>query len=220
MKNVRLINAREKLSITAKLAAEFIGIDRNTYSGYENFGTYPNEENRRKVIDFYERWGVPLVEEEVFPEALKQLNKKSKCGPNTEIPIEQLVSLSDIDEEELPHVEPTAEHNIEAAELERRVVYVISKLPAEYQQIMRMRFGEDRTLEDVSRELGITREAVRQKECKALKQLRRQGLADILVVFHDRYQESMDDMSFTIYFPEWRPPAGFLGTGIKCRSEP
>jgi len=52
---------------------------------------------------------------------------------------------------------------------------VLSKLPPREQQVVKMRFGigqQDHTLEEVARQLDVTRERVRQIEAKAMKSLR------------------------------------------------
>ena len=54
----------------------------------------------------------------------------------------------------------------------------MAKLAPREQAVLRHRFGLDgdaeRTLEDVGREFGVTREAVRQIQNRALKKLRRE----------------------------------------------
>jgi hypothetical protein len=52
----------------------------------------------------------------------------------------------------------------------------LGKIPEHLQEVLRLRFGLDggsaQTLEQVGKQLGVTRERVRQKECKALRMLR------------------------------------------------
>lgn len=58
-------------------------------------------------------------------------------------------------------------HQLSAALLER-----IETLPPKLQHVIRGRFYEDQTLQEIGLELGVSRERVRQLECEALHLLR------------------------------------------------
>ena len=82
-------------------------------------------------------------------------------------------------DEEEPADEDAFENMMEAinaAELKEIVASVFETLTPKEEKIIKMRFGfEDgveRTLEEVGREFGVTRERVRQIEAKALRKLR------------------------------------------------
>lgn len=62
-----------------------------------------------------------------------------------------------------------AVQNDEAA----RLTQAISQLPADEQQALRLRYLEGRTLEEVSREMGLTRDAVVWLMKRGMKQVRR-----------------------------------------------
>jgi RNA polymerase primary sigma factor len=64
----------------------------------------------------------------------------------------------------------------EASALQKAMAEAIADLTPREQRILRMRFGidgtTDHTLAEVGRELGLTRERIRQIEAKALEKLR------------------------------------------------
>ncbi len=76
--------------------------------------------------------------------------------------------------------------DIEYEKTEAKVVVenVIHSLNACHIKILKMRFWDDKTLEDIGSELGITREGVRQIEVKALKKLRHPSRLKILESVH------------------------------------
>jgi RNA polymerase primary sigma factor len=75
----------------------------------------------------------------------------------------------------------------EASALQRAMAEAIAELTPREQRILRMRFGiggtADQTLAEVGRELGVTRERIRQIEAKALEKLRHPGRVRKLASF-------------------------------------
>jgi len=71
---------------------------------------------------------------------------------------------------------PRPEEQLAEVLLHEQLGYTLDSLPARERRVIELRFGLDdgcsRTLEEVSIELGVTRERVRQIECKALNILR------------------------------------------------
>ena len=81
--------------------------------------------------------------------------------------------------------EPLA--SVEANDLRRALADALTRLTPREQAILRMRFGlddsNDRTLQDVGKAFGVTRERIRQIEAKALENLRHPALARKLSAF-------------------------------------
>jgi len=103
-----------------------------------------------------------------------------------EIPVgaEEDVALGELlEDKEAPKPEETVLSKTLKDELEG----VLRTLSPRERQVLQLRFGlqdgRSRTLEEVGRVLGVTRERIRQIEGKALKELRRSGLADRLKEF-------------------------------------
>jgi RNA polymerase primary sigma factor len=75
----------------------------------------------------------------------------------------------------------------EASALQRAIAEALTELTPREQRILSMRFGiggtQDRTLEEVGRELGVTRERIRQIEASALRKLRGRRSANRLAGF-------------------------------------
>lgn len=65
--------------------------------------------------------------------------------------------------------------DIEKEEQKQAIEQILSTLPQREAQILRMRFGfdgEPKTLEDIGKEFGLSRERIRQLESKALQKMR------------------------------------------------
>ena len=82
-----------------------------------------------------------------------------------------------IEDKSLPHPETVAEEGL----LSRHVTVLLSRLSSREQDIIKLRYGLDcdspKSLEELSQILGVSRERVRQIECRALKKLRKDGQA-------------------------------------------
>ena len=76
---------------------------------------------------------------------------------------------------------------VEMQMMQGQLSQVLAGLPARSATVMRMRFGLDdgraRTLDEVGRHLGLTRERIRQIERDTLAELRQGGNADALREF-------------------------------------
>ena len=66
----------------------------------------------------------------------------------------------------------TAEADLDAAQDRDRALRALEGLPARYRMILRARVFEERQLAEIAREIGVSRERVRQLEGKALRKLR------------------------------------------------
>ncbi|MCG3717052.1 sigma-70 family RNA polymerase sigma factor, partial [Aliarcobacter butzleri] len=72
---------------------------------------------------------------------------------------------------------PTPIDNIMKEDLQGQIDQILSQLNEREQAVIRMRFGlmedaSDRTLEEIGKELNVTRERVRQIESSAIKKLK------------------------------------------------
>jgi len=178
LKNAKLVGARELAGLSAKEAAERIGISYYVYLSYESMRAYPSKERQKKICDFYRSLGIFLLEEDVFPEELKELKPKRKYVGEKTVPKVELLSLStdDFDRKLLPVVEGEAERKVDYDELRAKLSEVLSRLPYRQQQVISMRYGldgnEEMTLEEIGNILGVSRERVRQIERKVLRVLR------------------------------------------------
>lgn len=68
---------------------------------------------------------------------------------------------------------------------ERVVACVLSTLTEREEAVLRLRAGQDYTLEEVARVYGVTRERVRQIEAKALRKLRHPSRTAVLAMAFD-----------------------------------
>ncbi len=112
---------------------------------------------------------------EVTPEKVREIIKVSQEPVSLETPIgeEEDSHLGDFIEDRSALPPPdAASHQL----LKEQIDEVLSTLNARERRVLQLRFGlEDgrsRTLEEVGREFGVTRERIRQIEAKALRKLR------------------------------------------------
>ena len=78
----------------------------------------------------------------------------------------------------------TPDVEYEKTETKMVVDEVMNSLSAYHIKILKMRFWDGKTLDDIGSELGITREGVRQLEAKALRKLRHPSRLKILESVH------------------------------------
>lgn len=216
LKNAALVGAREKLGLTAKEAAEQIGIRYQSLIQIENLNLYPSKENQRKICDYYRTNDVFLLEEDVFPEELRHV-KKTKYRDERRIPISELVSLSSIDRTLLPDIEGgigEIEFKIDSDNLKAKLESVLAELPYWEERAIRLRYGidngtggiesirkeygtndkEEMSYENIGHQLGFTKkhskERVRQMIARGQRRIR-------LKAKHDKALRTL----FEHYFP-------------------
>jgi RNA polymerase sigma factor (sigma-70 family) len=90
--------------------------------------------------------------------------------------------VDDADEYNLKYDEPI-DQDFDSPQLKKHLAKAMSGLPERYQEVVRLRFMEEMTLDEVARELGVTRERIRQMEAKALRYLRHPSQSDTLKTF-------------------------------------
>ena len=79
-------------------------------------------------------------------------------------------------------------HEVEQNNLREKIDEVLTDLSDQEQQVLRMRFGLDddtpKTLEEIGKVFGVTRERIRQKEAKAIRKLRHPSRLKLLKNFY------------------------------------
>ena len=115
------------------------------------------------------------AEMEITPEKVREIIKVSQEPVSLETPIgeEDDSHLGDfIEDQGALAPADAASHQL----LKEQVEDVLGSLTQREQEVLRLRFGLDdgrsRTLEEVGKEFGVTRERIRQIEAKALRKLR------------------------------------------------
>ena len=129
---------------------------------------------------FQEKGREPTPEEigeemNISAEKVREIKKISKESISLETPIgdEEDSNLGDfIEDEEMP--EPSS--SVSNIMLKEQLDEVLDSLTEREKRILELRFGiedgRDRTLEEVGKEFGVTRERIRQIEARALRKLR------------------------------------------------
>ncbi len=133
---------------------------------------------RRRLVQEYGREPTTqeiALEMEVTPERVREIMKVSQEPVSLETPIgeEEDSHLGDfIEDRSAPAPAEAATFQL----LREQVEDVLGTLSDRERRVLQLRFGlEDgrsRTLEEVGREFGVTRERIRQIEAKALRKLR------------------------------------------------
>lgn len=77
------------------------------------------------------------------------------------------------------------EESMWQTELQEAVESALLTVPEQYREILRLRYWEDMTLEDISKRLGISKERVRQTVNQAIRRLRRSGKTLQLYPFYN-----------------------------------
>jgi RNA polymerase primary sigma factor len=136
---------------------------------------YGREPTSEEIARGMTESGKPDASAAYTPERIREIQKVSQEPVSLETPIgeEEDSHLGDFLED------PTALAPAEAASqqlLREQVEDVLASLTSRERRVLQLRFGlEDgrsRTLEEVGREFGVTRERIRQIEAKALRKLR------------------------------------------------
>ena len=145
-------------------------IMRTSRQMQQELGREPSHEELGKRLD-------------LSPERITEILKLSQDPVSLEMPIgeEEDSTLGDfIEDEKLPAPAEAAGRQL----LREQVEQVLETLTEREREVLYMRYGlqdgRNRTLEDVGRQIGVTRERIRQIEAKALRKLRHPSRANIL----------------------------------------
>jgi RNA polymerase primary sigma factor len=136
----------------------------------QELGREPTREELAKAMD-------------MTPERVQEILKLSQDPVSLEMPVgeEEDSSLGDfIEDEKLPAPSEAAGRQL----LREQVGAVLETLTDRERDVISMRYGledgRNRTLEDVGKQVGVTRERIRQIEAKALRKLRHPSRAKML----------------------------------------
>lgn len=165
--------------------AQLLDCSRVYVQKIESLRCNPGPELRQKILDI-----TGLPEETLFPAwQIGLVNRRFFKGLNVEVPQEQLIKQAE--KEYARMLPPPKSLHQQAAEKEMSALLerVLDTLSPREQRVIRMRFGLDdgvsKTLEQVGKAFGVTRERVRQIEAKALRKLRHPTRARCLKDFLD-----------------------------------
>jgi RNA polymerase primary sigma factor len=143
---------------------------------------YQKEGREPAAAEIATRMGTPLARvEQVLSLVQEPTSLDAPIGEDGDASLGDLIEAPD-------GVDPHAA--TEASALAEIVVEALADLSPREQRILRLRFGiggaVDRTLEEIGKEFGVTRERIRQIEAKALEKLRHPSRARKLATFVER----------------------------------
>ncbi len=174
VKNAKLVGAREQLELTAKKVAEDTEIRYWKYIKYEGMKLYPKLRDQRKICKFYKDHGVPIKKKEVFPIELKIIKPRVRYYKERQVPLEDLIYLSQpAPREEIPYYPSPEEEIMKKATIEV-VDEILKSLSPREEQILRMRFGidgEELTVKQIAEHFGVTRSYINFIKKRALHRM-------------------------------------------------
>jgi RNA polymerase primary sigma factor len=143
---------------------------------------YQKEGREPAATEIAARMGTPLARvEQVLSMVQEPTSLDTPVGEDGDASLGDLIAAPD-------SVDPHAA--AEASALQKIVGEALADLTPREQRILRLRFGiggaSDRTLEEIGREFGVTRERIRQIEAKALEKLRHPSRAHKLASFVEK----------------------------------
>lgn len=161
---------RRSLGLSQKALSQLIGMDIQFIGRVESLRQKPTQEQADEIAS-----ALDCTVEDLFPtEVLARYSASSPATVRIAVPAAALVSLVGTSFQPL-----SLDQVVERAELKTIMSGALALLNDREARVVRLRFGlEDgssHTFEEVSRELRVTRERIRQIEAKALRKLRRSG---------------------------------------------
>lgn len=169
-KHGALLAALEKRRWNQRQGAEFLGIDQTNFSKLINMEKVPRKISEELEIKLFELTGQTSDElwpEEIFTEEFLASSKHSR--DIREVPVHLLTAAGAIPA--LPP--PTPEEVYEHGELADALRKALEGLSPRAQHVIRGRFIEEKTLNEIGEEIGVSPSRVQQIEMKALKTLRK-----------------------------------------------
>lgn len=183
--NARLLDERKARGWTQKTMSLLTGISSGHLGHIETLRLVPSENAMDEICA-----ALDLPREYLFPQSLIEAIREGLFGQRVaELEEQQVIRLTEARRARmLPPV--TEEEGLQAADrylLKQAVADILTELKPREQKVLSLRFGlqdgRSHTLEHVGRELGFTRERIRQIEAKALRKLRHPRLSKKLLDF-------------------------------------
>jgi RNA polymerase sigma factor (sigma-70 family) len=172
--NTSLINARKQSGLAMKEIAKRLRIKLPTYLSYEQNRHYPPKQKQKIICNFYRELGIPLVEEDTFPNNLKIFIPKRGYAHKKLIQEPELVSLASIPKS-LSAID-NIETKIDGERISAELNEILSRLPYNQEETIRMRFGFDegneKTYTKISKRFHCSRETVRRHINQGLRKIR------------------------------------------------
>lgn len=154
--------------------ADAVGCSLAMVYNIASFRHYPGSDLRMRISMVLE-----VPEDILFPPELEKVKLLKQPQP-VEIPMSMLAApeLLALGEAEIPP--EWLDDVVDTHLLRERIQEVLTHLTPREAEILRLRFGlkdsRARTLEEVGKEFGVTRERIREIEAKALRKLRHPSL--------------------------------------------
>lgn len=168
IKNHELEKAREKLGLLQEDAARISKIGKSKYCAIECCRTYPRKEEQERIAKVLGRDASSL-----FPLWLQMFTEK--WGEAERVRVVPVGEMS-LNAREALMLEGDGREELERigerAIAKQVIGKALSVLSPREQDIIRMRFTDQMTYEEVGKAIGVTRERVRQIESKALEKIR------------------------------------------------
>jgi len=184
--NARLIAARKERGWTQKDMSQLTGISTSYLGNIETLRDIPTQ----RVMDEISA-ALNLAQDYLFPENLMEAMREGLFDHRVaELEEQQLIRLTEARRTRMlpPHI--TDEEMVAVADraiLKKKLDEVLGQLTPREQRVLKLRFGlEDgmaRTLEEVGKEFGLSKDQIKQIEAKALRKLRHPSRARVLKDF-------------------------------------
>ena len=169
--NARLVDTRKGRGITGEVMAQMINMPRYRFGLIETLKRLPTEDEMVRIACALEKPIDYLFPEDIvsaFNAGLFSRRKVELAGPQISALTRQQELITDGGLSEI-------EENLDRQNLVKDLVKIL--LPKEA-HLMDLRFGltdgRSRTLEEVGKDFGVTRERIRQMEASALRKLRQE----------------------------------------------
>lgn len=165
--NLRFVHSRKEKGLTQSQLALVTGLSVHKISQIALLKQVPTEEQAQELAD-----ALGVDPEWLFPPELVTLKDVRREALLTGDQVRKLQWIR-------PLSLPDPDLSLRGHELEEALQGVLATMRPQERRVIQLRFGLDngrsRTLEEVGKEFGVTRERIRQIEAKAMRILRRRS---------------------------------------------